>query len=46
MIKEKDIIIRIDSDLKEKIKSKAKSLGLSTSSYVRMILKKEVENEQ
>jgi antitoxin component of RelBE/YafQ-DinJ toxin-antitoxin module len=44
MIKEKDIIIRIDSELKEKVKEKAKSLGLSTSSYIRMVIKKEVEN--
>lgn len=44
MIKEKDIIIRIDSELKEKIKLKAQSLGLSTSSYIRMVIKKEVEN--
>jgi antitoxin component of RelBE/YafQ-DinJ toxin-antitoxin module len=38
MIKEKDIIIRIDSELKEKVKIKAKSLGLSTSSYIRYLL--------
>lgn len=38
MIKEKDIIIRIDSELKEKVKEKAKSLGLSTSSYIRFLL--------
>lgn len=45
MIKEKDIIIRIDSELKEKVKLKAKSLGLSTSSYIRIVIKKVVENE-
>ena len=44
MIKEKDIIIRIDLELKEKVKLKAKSLGLSTSSYIRMVIKKEVES--
>ena len=44
MIKEKDLTIRIEFELKQKIKEKAKQLGLSTSSYVRMIIKKEVEN--
>jgi antitoxin component of RelBE/YafQ-DinJ toxin-antitoxin module len=38
MIKEKDILIRIDNELKEKVKSKAKSLGLSVSSFVRVLL--------
>lgn len=42
MIKEKDILIRIDSELKKKIQEKAKSLGLSTSSYIRMLLIKEI----
>jgi antitoxin component of RelBE/YafQ-DinJ toxin-antitoxin module len=45
MIKEKDLTIRIEFELKEKIKEKAKQLGLSTSAYVRMIIKKEIENE-
>jgi predicted DNA binding CopG/RHH family protein len=45
MIKEKDLTIRLEFELKEKIKEKAKQLGLSTSTYVRMIIKKEVENE-
>lgn len=45
MIKEKDILIRIDFELKQKVKEKAHKLGLSTSAYVRMIIKKEVENE-
>ena len=44
MIKEKDILIRVDEQLKQQITQKAKSLGLSVSAYVRMILKKEVEN--
>lgn len=44
MIKEKDILIRVDEQLKQEIIQKAKSLGLSVSAYVRMILKKEVEN--
>lgn len=45
MIKEKDIVIRIDSDLKEKVKLKAKTIGLSTSAFIRMLLIKEVGNE-
>ena len=44
MLKEKDILIRIDPELKKKVQEKAKELGLSTSAYVRMIIKKEVEN--
>jgi antitoxin component of RelBE/YafQ-DinJ toxin-antitoxin module len=44
MIKEKDILIRITPELKEKVQEKAKLLGLSLSSYVRMILIKEVNN--
>lgn len=38
MIKDKDILIRISSDLKEKIQVKSKELGLSVSSYIRMLL--------
>lgn len=44
MIKEKDILIRIDQELKKKVQEKAKSLGLSVSSYIRTILIKEVGN--
>lgn len=44
MIKEKDIVIRIDQDLKKKVQEKAKSLGLSGSSYIRTLLIKEVSN--
>jgi len=42
MIKEKDILIRVNSELKQKIKKKADQLGLSVSSFVRMIIIKEV----
>jgi antitoxin component of RelBE/YafQ-DinJ toxin-antitoxin module len=45
MIKEKDILIRVDEQLKKQITDKAKSIGLSVSAYVRMILKKEVNND-
>ena len=42
-IKEKDILIRINQELKQKVKDKAKSLGLSVSSYVRLLLIKELK---
>lgn len=42
MIKEKDILIRVDKELKEKIREKAKSLGLSLSSYIRLIIIKDI----
>jgi len=45
MIKEKDILIRVDSELKEKLHQKAKSLGLSLSSYIRLTLIKELNDE-
>jgi antitoxin component of RelBE/YafQ-DinJ toxin-antitoxin module len=45
MIKEKDILIRIDSNLKKKVQEKAKSLGLSLSAYVRSLIIKELKNE-
>ena len=45
MIKEKDILIRVDEQLKKQITNKAKSIGLSVSAYVRMLLKKEVSND-
>lgn len=44
MEKDKDILIRVDKQLKGQITDKAKSLGLSASAYIRMILKKEVTN--
>ena len=45
MIKEKDILIRIDAELKEKVKEKAKLLGLSTSAYIRMLIIKTINND-
>jgi antitoxin component of RelBE/YafQ-DinJ toxin-antitoxin module len=45
MIKEKDILIRINADLKKKVQEKAKSLGLSLSAYVRTLIIKELKNE-
>ena len=43
MIKEKDILIRIDSELKKKVQKKAKQIGLSTSAFIRMLIMKEVD---
>lgn len=43
MIKSKDILIRIDEELKEKAKQKAKSLGLSLSSWIRTLIVKETK---
>ena len=45
MLKEKDILIRITQELKKKVQEKAKSLGLSTSCYIRTLLIREVGNE-
>ena len=44
MIKEKDILIRIDKQLKEQVKEKAKSLGLSVSAYLRMLIIKQLNS--
>ena len=44
MIKDKDILIRIDSELKAKLQVKAKLLGLSLSSYVRMLIVKDLNS--
>lgn len=38
MKKEKDILIRIEDEVKSKIKNKAKLLGLSLSSYIRLLI--------
>ena len=45
MKKEKDILIRIDPALKQKVQDKAKSLGLSVSAYIRFILIQELEKK-
>ena len=44
MKKEKDILIRIDSILKEKLKEKVKLSGLSVSAYIRVLIIKDLEN--
>lgn len=42
MNKEKDIIIRVTSELKNDVELKAKSIGLSVSAYVRTIIIKDL----
>lgn len=42
MKKEKDVLIRIDLELKERLKKKAISMGLTVSSYVRMLIIKNI----
>ena len=43
---ESRIVIALDDELKEKIKSKAKENGLSISAYLRMLMIKEVQNNE
>ena len=43
MKKEKDILIRVDKDLKEKTIEKAKLKGLSVSSYIRTLIIKDLD---
>ena len=43
MVKEKDIIIRVTLELKEKIAELAKKESLSVSSYIRQILIKKIQ---
>jgi antitoxin component of RelBE/YafQ-DinJ toxin-antitoxin module len=44
MIKSKDILIRIDEELKNKAKEKAIDLGLSLSSWIRTLIIKDLKN--
>jgi antitoxin component of RelBE/YafQ-DinJ toxin-antitoxin module len=44
MIKSKDILIRIDEELKNKAKEKAINLGLSLSSWIRTLIIKDLKN--
>lgn len=43
MIKDKDILIRVGFEFKEKVKKQAEDLGLSVSSYIRMILNQNIK---
>ena len=44
MIKDKDILIRIDKETKNKVKEKAESLGLSVSSWIRTLIIKDLKS--
>lgn len=46
MKKEKDILIRVTEELKKELQEKAKSVGLSLSSYIRQLLIKQIYNEK
>ena len=43
MIKSKDILIRVDAELKEKAKEQSKKVGLSLSSWIRTLMIKELK---
>ena len=45
MKKEKDILIRVTEELKKELQEKAKSNGLSLSSYIRTILTKILKHD-
>ena len=45
MKKEKDILIRVTEELKTNITNKSKKQGLSVSSYIRMLIIKDLNNE-
>lgn len=42
-MKDKEIILRVESELKIKFTEKAKSLGMSLASYIRMLLIKSLD---
>ena len=44
MIKDKDILIRIDKETKNSVKEKAKSIGLSVSSWIRTLIIKDLNS--
>ena len=43
MLKDSVVVVRVTDDLKEKISNKAEKLGLSSSSYIRTIILKDLE---
>ena len=44
MKKDKDILIRVGGELKDKVTQKSKIKGLSVSSYIRMLIINDLEN--
>lgn len=45
-MKTSNLLIRVDSALKESIEKRAKELGLSASAYLRMIAIKEINDSK
>jgi antitoxin component of RelBE/YafQ-DinJ toxin-antitoxin module len=45
MVKDKDIVIRISQELKEQVQIKAKEIGLSVSSYIRVLLIEKIKEK-
>jgi antitoxin component of RelBE/YafQ-DinJ toxin-antitoxin module len=45
MIKEKDILIRIEQETKQKASERAKLIGLSMSAWIRTLIIKELNKE-
>mgnify|MGYP001768357816 FL=1 len=43
MLKESVVVVRVSDELKEKISMKAEKLGLSSSSYIRTLVIKDLE---
>ena len=43
MVKEKDIVVRVDPELKEQIQKVATDAGLTSSSYVRTLIIQELK---
>jgi antitoxin component of RelBE/YafQ-DinJ toxin-antitoxin module len=44
MVKEKDIVVRVDLELKNLIKKVAEDAGLTSSSYVRHLIIRELKS--
>lgn len=46
MQKSKDILLRVNEELKQKIKERADSLGLKMASYIKMLITKDLRNQK
>lgn len=44
-MEEKTVIFKLSQDLKDRISEKAKKYGLTKSSYIKMLIMKDLENE-
>lgn len=45
-MKQKNLVIRMDQELLDRIDTKAKSMGLSMSSYVRMLVIQDLDKSE